>query len=232
MGINEKNYCVYVHINKINGKMYVGQTCQKPEDRWKSGYGYRKNTHFGKAIKKYGWDNFEHIIVAENLDKEKANYIEMLLISGYNTQNQNEGYNHTAGGEGMTNFKHTEESKKKMSEANKGKHLSEETKKKISIRLSGVNNPLYGKPMSEEHKQKLKKPHKPMSEESKQRIVNAHKKPVMCIETGIIYASAKDAQDITEINAAHIGDICRGCGERKTAGGYHWQYYIAETTAA
>ena len=51
-------YTVYKHINKLNGKVYVGQTSLGVNDRWKNGKGY-KNGIFRNAIKKYGWDNFE-----------------------------------------------------------------------------------------------------------------------------------------------------------------------------
>lgn len=41
MEIYNSTYCVYIHTNKINGKKYVGQTCQKPEYRWgKNGIDY------------------------------------------------------------------------------------------------------------------------------------------------------------------------------------------------
>ena len=45
----EKKYCIYMHKNTINGKVYVGQTCQKPEDRWgKDGRNYLKKDATGK----------------------------------------------------------------------------------------------------------------------------------------------------------------------------------------
>ena len=61
-------YIVYMHRNKINNKCYVGQTCQKPETRWGGqGQGYRQQPYFYRAIQKYGWDNFEHIILEDNI---------------------------------------------------------------------------------------------------------------------------------------------------------------------
>ena len=128
MIINNGKYCVYVHTNKINGKMYVGQTCQKPERRWNKGGGYRPETYFGKAIAKYGWDNFEHEIVASNLTKEEADNFEILLIKELNTQNRSYGYNLTAGGEGSSGCVRNEEWRAKQSEAHKGKKHSEESK--------------------------------------------------------------------------------------------------------
>lgn len=41
-------YCVYVHTNKTNGKMYVGQTSQEPNKRWKSWFGYLNKSKSGK----------------------------------------------------------------------------------------------------------------------------------------------------------------------------------------
>lgn len=56
-----KLYIVYAHVNKLNGKTYIGQTCQSPERRWRNGDGYKHNLYFRRAIDKYGWDNFIHL---------------------------------------------------------------------------------------------------------------------------------------------------------------------------
>ena len=70
--MKENNYTVYMHKNKINGKVYIGITYQNVKYRWrKNGEGYKKQK-FYNAIKKYGWDNFEHIILFENLTFEEA----------------------------------------------------------------------------------------------------------------------------------------------------------------
>lgn len=46
----DKTYTIYMHKNKINNKVYIGQTCQKPEYRWNNGNGYKTQTYFYSAI--------------------------------------------------------------------------------------------------------------------------------------------------------------------------------------
>lgn len=50
----EHKYVIYMHENVINGKVYIGQTCQSLEKRWREGEGYASNNYFYRAIKKYG----------------------------------------------------------------------------------------------------------------------------------------------------------------------------------
>lgn len=152
---DEELYCVYMHINKINGKRYIGQTIQQdnPNHRWNNGKGYINNKYFTNAIQKYGWDNFEHIIIQENLTKEEADELEDLNILFFNTMNNNFGYNLKRGGscgtlseEAKQKFREsfTEQVRQKMSESHKGKpsfkkgtKLSEKTKQQISNSLKG-----------------------------------------------------------------------------------------------
>lgn len=128
-------FTVYIHRNKINNKAYIGQTCQVPERRWERGLHYVCSTHFYRAIQKYGWDNFEHIIFATNLTQKQANDMEKLLIAFFNTTNQKYGYNLRSGGENSK--------------------LSEETKKKIKEKIS-QNPPFLGKRHSEETLKKMR----------------------------------------------------------------------------
>ena len=82
--MEERKYIVYIHKNKINGEVYVGIThYTNPEKRWREGKGYSINPHFTSSINKYGWDNFEHIIIFKNIPKEVACKEEQLLIKRF-----------------------------------------------------------------------------------------------------------------------------------------------------
>ena len=217
-------YIVYQHKNKINGKIYIGITMQKPEQRWRYGKGYKTSPHFYAAIQKYGWDNFEHNILFQNLTKEKACKKEQELIAKFNSINREFGYNSTSGGE---IFVMNEETKQKISQAmmgNKnglGHPCSEEKKRKISETQKG-------RTLTEEHKQKLseaaKKRHTPCSKQAKENIrKSSHKKPVYCEELDTIFESVQECSRQLGIPATNISKLCGGRG--KTLKGYHLRYY-------
>ena len=207
MEIKNGSYCVYVHTNKINGKKYVGQTINgnRPNKRWDNGNGYKNSSVFYKAILKYGWDNFEHEVIANNLTEQEADNFEILLIDKLKTMDLNKGYNIESGG--TKNKTMSDDTKKKISESHMGdknpmygislfgvkngmygKHHTEKTKQKLSEALSGKNNPNYGKQLSSEHKQKISESRKgkytgensPMhgrhhTEEARRKMSEAHK---------------------------------------------------------
>ena len=86
---NGKKWCVYMHTNKINNKKYIGITCNDASRRWGlQGQGYRRQKHFWNAIQKYGWDNFEHEIIENNLTEDQAKIMEVELIKQYNSNNR------------------------------------------------------------------------------------------------------------------------------------------------
>lgn len=96
--MSEHTYTVYIHKSPSN-KYYVGITHLKPEYRWNSGDGYKQNKHFYSAIQKYGWNNFEHIIVATDVSCEVACEMEQNLILGLRSNLREFGYNKSIGGE-------------------------------------------------------------------------------------------------------------------------------------
>lgn len=93
-------YCLYIHINKFNDKVYIGIT-KNIQNRW-SGKGshYKRSTAFYNAIKKYGWDNFIHVVLIEGLSKEEACSKEKMWIKFYKTE-PNKCYNIADGGDGV-----------------------------------------------------------------------------------------------------------------------------------
>ena len=89
-------FSVYCHTNKGNGKVYIGITQQDPKRRWLNGTGYSKNKKFQKDIDIFGWNGFEHRIIADGLTEEQAVAIEQELIKAYDSCSK--GYNISKGG--------------------------------------------------------------------------------------------------------------------------------------
>lgn len=173
---------IYIIKNKINGKIYVGQTIKDYNIRWKSHKrllrkGKHNNNHLQNSWNKYGEYNFEFILLHEFIFKNKKerkymlDLIEKIYITGWDLLNDKYGYNISSGGSNGNNFAgKTEEEMKvisnKMSinrigEKNHfyGKHHTSETKEKISSankgKYTGENNPMYGKHHSKDTKEKI-----------------------------------------------------------------------------
>lgn len=206
----ERNYKVYIHTNKLNNKKYIGITKQDPERRWKNGWGYyskENSTYFWNAIKKYGWNNFEHYILESNLTLEEANEKERYYISYYNSSNNLYGYNLTLGGEGFLGMHRSEETKKKLSEALKGKYTKEKSywygkhipKKVIEKQIKTKKNPYH-------HTEEWKKNH---SEKIKGEN-NVKSRPVRCINTGKEFANAREAAEYYHADNSRIHKCCKG----------------------
>lgn len=104
------------------------------------------------------------------------------------------------------------EMRKRLSEAHKGKKHSEETKKKMSETRKGENNPNYGKKYSVERID---------------RMVDVHpnRKMVVCLETGTVYRSLREAERLTGICYKQISDCCKHKPHCLTAGGFQWMFY-------
>ena len=230
-------YKIYVHINKTNGKIYIGQTkFDNLNRRWNTdGSGYKTNKHFWNSIQKYGWDNFEHIVLFENLSLEEANLIEEELIKKYDSTNPNKGYNLRFGGR---NSSFSEETINKFREIRKGTQ-------------SGELNNFYGKKHSEETKRKLRENHlnRPSyfkghkhSIHSKKKISESKKGVLLHDRTSnakavIQYSDDNDCIKVwtcimdavryfNGTTTSHIVACCKG--KRNKAFGYKWRYLTDE----
>jgi hypothetical protein len=99
----KKEYCVYRHTTP-NGKIYIGITSRKVEERWLNGRGYSYNHHFTNAINKYGWHNIRHEVIAEKLNETESKTMERFFIQMYKSYNPKYGYNKTLGGDDLSRF--------------------------------------------------------------------------------------------------------------------------------
>lgn len=204
-------YIVYMHRNKINNKVYIGQTCMSLKKRWQNGRGYYTQI-FGRAIKKYGWDNFEHVILEQNLTKEQADEKEKYWIKFYNSTDTSYGYNVSTGGSKEYKVKNQWDEQKKKEYSDRMKKRWEdhpemhEEKRKLIIKINkqldrtGKNNSMYGRD---------------------RKGANAgNKKRVQCIETGQIFETITDAAKWSNngkvTTKTHISAVCKR--KRKTCG--------------
>ena len=164
------NYLIYIHINKINNKIYVGQTCQKPQYRWNHGQGYKQCPYFYSAIQKYGWDNFEHIVLNQNLSLEEANFLQEYYITIFDSTNPQNGYNIQKGG---LNREINEQTRKRISERMKKQWEDKQFVNKMSLRMKELwQNPQYRNKVLEARKNSKWE----ISQQGKENISKARKK--------------------------------------------------------
>jgi group I intron endonuclease len=200
-----------MHVNKLNFKKYIGITCKRPNARWRDGKGYVSSPHFHSSIKKYGWDNYEHLILFKDLSEDEAKKMEKELICFYNTMNNKYGYNQTEGGEGSSGFKHSKESRKKMSDIGKNRIVSEDTKEKMK-------NIMIGREFTEEWKQKISDSHMGDKNPSAKPIVQLNANYELIKE----FSCGRYAEQELGINVVNISQVC--LGKAKSAGGYIFMF--------
>ena len=207
-----------------SGKVYIGLTGQKPEHRWgQEGQKY-KTQPFGHAIKKYGWANIEHIILAETETLEEARELEKRYIAEHNATDRAYGYNFCTGGE--------------INDARRGSSPSEETRRKIGDAHRGPKNFNYGKPLPEWHKQRLRefRTGTKLSAETRAKIsasefgaknsnakmVEQYERDGTFVRTWDCMGDAAEALCGRRQSACNIASCCTG--KLKSAYGYLWKY--------
>jgi len=159
---------IYKISNKVNDKIYIGQTWKSIHDRFKS---HKQITYKGcvklhAAFNKYGRNNFTIELLTLCGTQESADYWEDYFIHKHNTILN--GYNCIRGG------KPSQFEKKKKTDYTKGKVFSETHRKNISLSRKGLK-------LSKEHKEKIGasrkgKKRKPFTEEHKRAISDAAKR--------------------------------------------------------
>ncbi len=186
--------CVYLVENTINRKCYIGKTIKTLKQRKCVHTSISKHDNskqlFHNALRKYGFKNFEWIKIYKSKNDEKLIEKEIHFIKKYKTKTPH-GYNLTDGGEGISGFIYSKETRKKMSKALQGHSVSKETRKKMSKAHKGkIISKSTRKKMSESHKnqtsgmlgkyhtketrKKMSKNHKNISEETRKKMSKSH----------------------------------------------------------
>lgn len=204
-------HSLYIVTNKVNGKIYIGQT--KRKDRWyyhvwAATKGKNNKMLLHKAIRKYGAENFEYEVLVSGIPKEKIDEYENMFIKSFNSTEEDTGYNFLSGGSAysgsMKGEKHPMFGRKNpaLAERNrtrKGIPSSENQKMVASLRHKN-------KTTSEETKEKMSIARKEYCRNNKDKVVDAAIKgnakrigksfknklwrKVLCIETDKIYENA------------------------------------------
>ncbi len=212
--------------------MYVGQTIQTVIQRWKHHKKRSAKSCFflKRAINKYGEDNFIVETIDVALSKKELDEKEIYWIAFYKSDDRKFGYNYNKGGTGNTGYRHTEESRKKMSigvtknhptrgkrlpeqhrfnisKSNTGKKCTKETKEKISKTLTGK---YFQGPKTEKFIKTLSKINEP------------RKKKVVCVETGVVYDSISNCAKSMSLKREKIILVVNG--KRNKTGGFSFKF--------
>lgn len=224
-------YKVYKHTTP-SGKCYIGITKQTLTKRWKNGQGYEGCTAFYRAVKKYGWCNIKHEILAEGLTEEEACSAEQKYIKAFQSSDPVHGYNLTHGGEHYTQ---TEESRAALSRSLKKFYANEGNRKRVSERQIGKRaSAETRRKMSEarsryiaehpETREKCRSTFRGMKRSARncELLRLANERPVLCADTGAVFRSTIEAAKFAGVSRTAVTNNLRG--RSKTCGGHVFKY--------
>ena len=136
---------IYCARSRTSGKPYVGMTIRALSVRWdqhcKDALVRGYETHMARAVRKYGPDDFELVILEVCLDSLWS-IRERYWIAKLDSKNA--GYNLTDGGEGLFGYRHSKKSRQKMSIAAKGRVFSKIHRQRLSKARKGKPSPMKG----------------------------------------------------------------------------------------
>ena len=230
---------IYMLTCKINGHRYIGQSGNITRRMWE--HKHQRNAPrlpISRAIKKYGWEDFKSEVLeycpVEELPEKEIYYIALLKPE----------YNVSAGGEsGMRGYHHTAETKEtcRLAAIKEWEDKSPEEKAHV-VAYQLTNRYTKGHKTTESVREKLRQANlgKKQTAETVAKKSAVMKtvmrgnqngnKPVRCVETGEVFQSIKQAASNVGVNAHEITAVLKGYRNRKTAGGYHWEYHNSVET--
>lgn len=203
-----------------SGKMYIGQAVNLKsrkneflnfDRKYTSQRNSNKLSAIDNARNKYNNAEYWTYEVLEYADINDLNKLEIQYISTLNTTNSKVGYNSTLGGDGT-------------------KGITKRTDKQIEAYKNrrsyvGVNNPNYGKHLSDEAKENLRNKHLG-SKLTSETIAKISKKVIQCALDGQeikTFDSITKAANEMNCDKSLIMRVCQG--KKKTAKGYIWKYF-------
>jgi group I intron endonuclease len=219
--MEERKWCIYKHTSP-SGKAYIGQTknykhrCHSHVSTSRNENDSKHYLNFQKSIRKYGWDNFKHEIILNNLTLDEANKYEEFYISEHGTLSPN-GYNLQLGGNNKTSCK---ESKEKVRRALTGRKRPPEVIAKMKAnRKPYVATPEHtenrrlsqlGRTHSEETKAKMStwQIGKDIPESTCTAISNALQKRQFLKEYPFYLENIKNLPEDTIFNSKHLCELC------------------------
>lgn len=200
----EKEYYVYLHIKETTDEpFYVGK-----------GKGYRatrkayRTEHWNNIVSKHGYDV---IMLEENLTEEESFELEIYWIKRIGRRDLGLGplINYSDGGEGTSGYKHSEESKKKMSDSRRGNDTWNKGLKMSEEYCRNVGKSSLGRTHSEKTKSKMSESRKEKPRVDSKLILDTH--------TGIFYESITQASNAYNINRRTLSDKLTGKCKNNTS---------------
>jgi group I intron endonuclease len=243
MDQEESMAVIYMATNLDTGKAYVGQTWNFERRKYFHHYGKGGAMYFSRSMLEHGKDRFAWSILLDGIEDQKTlDIAEDWAIWFHRTLFPN-GYNLREGGNGGGSLSPESKAKQKASttRANKALHADPEWRKMWRTRYDAG---LARRAVNQEWRDNARKAMDELSKNEhwiaankatgkrnaanpewiKKVIAGGRKfaKPVLCVETEVIYPSIRNAFRVTGIDASMIMRVCKG--RQRTAGGFHWKY--------
>ena len=214
-------YTVYRLENIVTKKNYIGMTSLNPKRRWRLGYAGKMNEAIDAYPLQLCWKKH---IEFQTPNKEQALELESELMKWYDSVDN--GYNTSSFD--SSHYKCSDETKKKISQANTGRVFTEEQRKHMSESRIGkhhteeskkkMSEAKTGKVLTEEHKKHMSEALKGNTNAPTKSVIQFSKEGDLIAE----YPSTWEAERQTGCNHSSISQCCKG--KLKSVGGYIWKY--------